>query len=171
MEHLKGLTQLEQAASGGNQGDGSRAGHFQGLTQLRSLEMSGTAVTDAGVEKLRKALPNCEITRTAPDDPFAAPAAAGAGGKPAAAPAENPAGAGADPFAAPAGAGAAGKPAAAPALAGAGVTDAGQAKAIAEIEKLGGKVTVDEKSPGKPVIVSRFGEHKVTDAGWYTSKG
>ena len=27
-----------------------------------------------------------------------------------------------------------------------------QAKAIAEIEKLGGKVTVDEKSPGKPVI-------------------
>ena len=27
-----------------------------------------------------------------------------------------------------------------------------QAKAVAEIEKLGGKVTVDEKSPDKPVI-------------------
>ena len=30
--------------------------------------------------------------------------------------------------------------------------NADQAKAIAEIEKLGGKVTVDEKSPGKPVM-------------------
>jgi len=34
--------------------------------------------------------------------------------------------------------------------------NADQVKAIAEIEKVGGKVTVDEKSPGKPVIAVKF---------------
>ncbi len=43
--------------------------------------------------------------------------------------------------------------------------NADQAKAIAEIEKLGGKVTVDEKSPGKPVIGVDLEFTKVTDAG------
>ncbi len=40
-----------------------------------------------------------------------------------------------------------------------------EAKAIAEIKKLGGKVTPDEKSPGKPVIEVNLGRTKVTDAG------
>jgi len=40
-----------------------------------------------------------------------------------------------------------------------------EVKAIAEIVKLGGKVTFDEKSPGKPVIYLDFSESKVTDAG------
>ena len=38
-----------------------------------------------------------------------------------------------------------------------------QAKAIAEIEKLGGKVTVDEKSPDKPVIDVYLSGTEVTD--------
>ena len=43
--------------------------------------------------------------------------------------------------------------------------NAEQAKAIAEIEKLGGNVTVDEKSPGKPVISVDLQRTKVTDEG------
>ena len=38
-----------------------------------------------------------------------------------------------------------------------------EAKAIAEIEKLGGEVTLDEKSPGKPVTIVKLVEVKVTD--------
>ena len=41
---------------------------------------------------------------------------------------------------------------------------ADQAKAIAEIEKLGGKVTLDEKSPGKPVHSVTLTGTKVCDA-------
>jgi hypothetical protein len=40
-----------------------------------------------------------------------------------------------------------------------------QEKAVAEITKLGGKVVVDEKTPGKPVISVDFSGTKVTDAG------
>ena len=40
-----------------------------------------------------------------------------------------------------------------------------QARAIAEIEKLGGKVTVDEKSPGKPVISVDLNACSVRDTG------
>ena len=40
-----------------------------------------------------------------------------------------------------------------------------QAKAVAEITRLGGKVTVDEKSPGKPVIGVSLRHVEVTDAG------
>ena len=54
----------------------------------------------------------------------------------------------------------------APVLCWAAEPKADEAKAIAEIQKLGGKVTRDEKSPGKPVIHVFFlsGSH-VTDAG------
>ena len=52
----------------------------------------------------------------------------------------------------------------APILCWAAEPNADQAKAIAEIEKLGGKVTVDEKSPGKPVIsVEWRGGYRVAD--------
>ena len=47
-------------------------------------------------------------------------------------------------------------------------TNIDQAKAIAEIEKLGGKVTVDEKSPRKPVICVDLSSSKVTDV-WLTT--
>ena len=40
---------------------------------------------------------------------------------------------------------------------------ADRAKAIAEIEKLGGKVTIDEENPGKPVIGVDLGATQVTD--------
>jgi hypothetical protein len=41
--------------------------------------------------------------------------------------------------------------------------EAEQAKAIAEVEKLGGEVAFDEKSPGKPVIEVTLANPKVTD--------
>ena len=53
----------------------------------------------------------------------------------------------------------------APVLCWAAEPNADQAKAIAEIEKLGGKVFQDEKSPGKPVIYVDLENSKVTDAG------
>jgi internalin A len=40
-----------------------------------------------------------------------------------------------------------------------------QAKAIVEIKKLGGKVTLDEKSPGKPVMGADLMDTQVTDEG------
>ncbi len=43
--------------------------------------------------------------------------------------------------------------------------DSGQAKAIAEIKKLGGRVIIDEKSAGKPVIGVDLAACKVADAG------
>jgi internalin A len=43
--------------------------------------------------------------------------------------------------------------------------NADEAKAIAEIERLGGKVTVDEKNPGRPVVAVDFTDTQVTDAG------
>jgi hypothetical protein len=35
--------------------------NLKGLTKLQSLNLWGTQVTDAGVKKLRRALPNCKI--------------------------------------------------------------------------------------------------------------
>ncbi len=52
----------------------------------------------------------------------------------------------------------------APALCWAAEPTAKQARAIAEIKKLGGKVTVDEKSPDKPVIGVDLSRTKLTDA-------
>jgi hypothetical protein len=37
--------------------------HLKGLSQLKRLGLTGTNVTDAGVEKLRQALPKCKIKR------------------------------------------------------------------------------------------------------------
>ncbi len=37
--------------------------HLKGLRSLRSLDLSGTKVTDAGVADLQRALPNLEIIR------------------------------------------------------------------------------------------------------------
>jgi hypothetical protein len=36
--------------------------HFEGLRQLKELTFSGSKVTAAGVEQLKKALPDCKIT-------------------------------------------------------------------------------------------------------------
>jgi len=45
------------------------------------------------------------------------------------------------------------------------------AKAVAEIEKLGGRVTIDENSPDKPVIGVDLEHTRVTDAGLEHLKG
>jgi hypothetical protein len=37
--------------------------HFRGLTQLEKLNLHGTQITERGVNRLREALPNCEICR------------------------------------------------------------------------------------------------------------
>src|SRR5262249_47050285 len=42
---------------------------------------------------------------------------------------------------------------------------ADEAVAVKAIKKLGGKVTVDDKRPGKPVVGVNLGGTKVTDAG------
>ena len=52
----------------------------------------------------------------------------------------------------------------APVLSWAAEPNADQAKAIAEIKKLGGKVTVDEKSPSKPVKSVDLAFSQATDA-------
>ena len=38
-------------------------GHLRGLKRLKYLNLEGTGVTDAGVQELRKALPNAKIVR------------------------------------------------------------------------------------------------------------
>ena len=37
--------------------------HLKGMTNLQSLDLGGTKITDAGVADLKKALPNCEIEK------------------------------------------------------------------------------------------------------------
>jgi len=46
-----------------------------------------------------------------------------------------------------------------------------QAEAIAKIEKWGGRVVIDEKSPGRPVISVRLNETRITDDGLQCLKG
>jgi len=46
-----------------------------------------------------------------------------------------------------------------------------QATAVAAIRKLGGNVTFDEKSPGKPLVSVDLSSTKVTDAGLVHLKG
>ena len=43
-------------------------------------------------------------------------------------------------------------------------SDADEAKAIAAVEKLGGKVLLDDESPNKPVIAIDLGKTKIADA-------
>jgi hypothetical protein len=61
MDHLKNLTQLERLSV--NYSDITDAGldYLNGLTNLRLLELGETKVTDKGLQKLRQALPNCDI--------------------------------------------------------------------------------------------------------------
>ena len=49
--------------------------------------------------------------------------------------------------------------------------NAEQAKAIAQIKKLGGKVVIDEKSPDKPVISVHLRSSQITDTGLIILEG
>ena len=60
--HLGGLTQLEILASTARRSR-TLGWHIAGLTQLAWLSLKGTKVTNVGVAKLRKELPNCRDRR------------------------------------------------------------------------------------------------------------
>ncbi len=63
LEHLEGLTQLQQLYLYGTQVTDAGLKHLKGLTQLQQLYLYGTKVTDEGVKNLQQALPNCKIAR------------------------------------------------------------------------------------------------------------
>ena len=125
---------------------------------------------DAPPVKPPTAAPSAPTKTPDATDPFApaAPNAAPAEKPPAAKPAD------AGPFGTEPAAKPAAKPAAPPKAAGddpfgdgqpAAERNAGQARAVAEIEKLGGRVTVDETNPGKPVNSVILAGSNVTDEG------
>ena len=62
VEHLKGLTGLQYLWLGGKITDAGIE-HLKGLTGLQFLGLSGTQVTDAGVQRLKQSLPNLTIER------------------------------------------------------------------------------------------------------------
>ena len=62
LEHLKGLTQTPIGwTCWDTQVTDAGLVHLKGLSQLQWLNLTSTRVTRHGVEKLQKALPNCEI--------------------------------------------------------------------------------------------------------------
>ena len=61
LEQLKGLTQLQFLELCGTDITDAGLVHLRGLTNLRSLDITGTQVTYPAVERLRQALPNCSV--------------------------------------------------------------------------------------------------------------
>ena len=61
--HLKGLTELRGLKLIRTQVTDAGLEHLKGLTKLKVLGLGGPQVTDAGVAELKKALPNCTISR------------------------------------------------------------------------------------------------------------
>lgn len=61
LTHLKGLTSLEYLNLYGTQVTDSGLAELEGLKNLKSLYLWQTKVTPAGVEKLKQALPKCDI--------------------------------------------------------------------------------------------------------------
>ena len=61
--HLKGLDNLQRLGLGDTQVTDAGLVHLKGLTTLTFLDIKNTQITDAGIAELRKALPNCEITK------------------------------------------------------------------------------------------------------------
>jgi len=61
LEHLKGLTKLEELYFSSPKVTDAGLVHLKGLTNLTHLLLSETKVTPAGVKNLRQALPNCII--------------------------------------------------------------------------------------------------------------
>jgi hypothetical protein len=59
---LRGMTQIEELDLTDAQVTDKSITNLATLTGLKKLTLRGTQVTDSGVEKLRLALPNCEIT-------------------------------------------------------------------------------------------------------------
>jgi len=69
MEHLTGLSNLEELDLLDTKVGDAGLEHLKGLTKLKSLRLNDTNVTIEGVKKLKRALPNCVITRVLYDIP------------------------------------------------------------------------------------------------------
>ena len=63
MVHLKGLTNLQSLDLRKTKITDAGLVHLKGLNKLQWLYLMGTKVTDAGVSDLKKSLPNCEISK------------------------------------------------------------------------------------------------------------
>ena len=61
MEHLRGLTKLQELGLNSTQVTDAGLVHLRGLTQLRHLDVRNTRVTDTGVNDLKRALPKLNI--------------------------------------------------------------------------------------------------------------
>ena len=76
LTHLKTLTNLEYLNLYGTQVTDSVASELEGLKNLRALYLWQTKVTPDGVEKLKKALPQCQVNIGWEEPPKADPAKA-----------------------------------------------------------------------------------------------
>ena len=63
MAHLQGLTNLRTLNLTSTEITDPSLVHLKGLTGLGNLYLHNTQVTDAGVANLQQALPNCMINR------------------------------------------------------------------------------------------------------------
>ena len=63
LEHLKGLTRLKILNLDNTNVSDTGLEHLKGLSSLKWLYLDNTKVTDKGVNKLHKALSNCDIKR------------------------------------------------------------------------------------------------------------
>ncbi len=63
LQMLKRLSELNELCIAGHQVTDATLEDLTGMHHLRTLVLTDTAVTDTGVAKLQKALPNCKITR------------------------------------------------------------------------------------------------------------
>ena len=61
LTHLKGLTQLQSLDLGCTQVSDYGLEYLKELAQLQTLSLRDTKVTGEGVKKLQRALPNCNI--------------------------------------------------------------------------------------------------------------
>jgi hypothetical protein len=61
--HLKGLTALQGLYLWDTAVTDTGLEHLKGLTALRELDLKGTKVTEAGVDQLKKSLPNAKVWR------------------------------------------------------------------------------------------------------------
>jgi len=57
------MTHLQFLYLAGTKINDDRLENLNALTQLQGLELGKTKVSEAGIEKLQKALPNCKIYR------------------------------------------------------------------------------------------------------------
>ena len=62
-EKLKGLTNLETLVLTGTKITDAGLVHLKGLTKLERLSLYDTKTTPAGIKSLQEALPDCKISR------------------------------------------------------------------------------------------------------------